>query len=168
MDAYFNVVSLRAVREYADRPIEDDVLRRILQAGRATGSSQNRQQWRFYATKSRSVLDALAATVWEPRNLEGCRAAIAVAVWSKDGFDAGRCAQNMMLAAWAGGIGSVPNGLKNPDPLTDILGLEEGQSVATILSLGYPAKPAPTAGDVESLLQRIKRKSLDELVVWVG
>ena len=43
MDAYLAVVSKREVREYAPREIEPDVERRILEAGRVTGSSKNRQ-----------------------------------------------------------------------------------------------------------------------------
>ena len=35
------------MREYEDRPIPGTALTRILQAGRATGSSKNVQPWRF-------------------------------------------------------------------------------------------------------------------------
>ena len=47
MDAFLAVASKREVRRYADRPIPEDVQRRILEAGRVAGSSKNRQPWRF-------------------------------------------------------------------------------------------------------------------------
>jgi nitroreductase len=43
MDAYLAIVSKREVRDYADRPIDPDTRRRILEAGRIAGSSANRQ-----------------------------------------------------------------------------------------------------------------------------
>lgn len=166
MDAYVNIVSLRTVREYSDRPISRESLVRILQAGRAAGSSQNKQPWRFHVVTSRENRNQLAEGVYAPNNLKGCQAAIAI-VMAKAGFDTGRCAQNMMLAAWADGIGSAPNGVKGADHLAGILGLDGDQSVVTIISLGYPVRPRRTSGDTDGILQRIDRKPLDELVVWV-
>ena len=50
--------------------------------------------------------------------------------WSRGkgptGFDAGRAAQNMMLAAWGDGIGSCPNGIANPEALAAVLGHDKG------------------------------------------
>lgn len=168
MDAYLAIVSLRVVREYADRPISDEALRRILEAGRATGSSQNRQLWHFYAVCSRSVLDALAEVAYAPDNLRGCQAAIAITTTAKSTYDAGKCSQNMALAAWTEGIGSAPNSARDMDAARRLLGAGPEETIATILSLGYPARPwTPRAEDVEGILERINRKPLDELVIWV-
>jgi nitroreductase len=168
MDAYLAIVSLRAVHEYADRPIPDSALRRILEAGRATGSAQNRQPWRFYVVRSRELLDILAGVVYEPANLQGCQAAIALTTTSKSTFDAGRCAQNLALAAWADGIASSPNGVKDREAAHQVLVVREDETIATILSFGYPLRPRqPAADDVEGVLQRIKRKPLEELTTWV-
>ncbi|MGH2950021.1 MAG: nitroreductase family protein [Solirubrobacteraceae bacterium] len=46
MDAYLAVASKRDQREYAERPIPEDAVRRILDAGRIAGSAKNRQPWR--------------------------------------------------------------------------------------------------------------------------
>jgi nitroreductase len=139
-----------------------------LQAGRATGSSQNRQLWRFYVSRARSTLDALSETVYAPANLRGCQAAIAVTTTARSTFDAGRCAQNMALAAWSDGIGSSPNSARDVEGARRILGAGEDETIATILSLGYPARPwTPRADDIDGILQRIKRKPLEELTVWV-
>src|SRR6187399_1308969 len=47
------VASKRDWRSYADRPVPEDVQRRILDAGRLSGSSQNVQPWRFIVVESR-------------------------------------------------------------------------------------------------------------------
>jgi nitroreductase len=168
MDAYVALVSLRVVREYSDNPVPKEALVRILEAGRATGSSQNRQPWRFHALRSRSALDAMAEAVYAPENLRGCQAAIAVTTTAKSTFDAGKCAQNMALAAWSEGLGTAPNSAKEVERARRVLGAGEEETIATILSLGYPAKPwSPRAGDISGILRRIKRKPLEEITVWI-
>jgi nitroreductase len=43
MDTWLAVASRREVREYADRELPEDVVGRILDAGRLAGSAKNRQ-----------------------------------------------------------------------------------------------------------------------------
>lgn len=167
MDAYYAVVSVRAVREFSDRPIGDEALNRILEAGRASGSSRNTQPWQFIAVRNRELLDRTAGAVFAPENLTRCQAAIAIVSSGKGGFDVGRCAQNMMIAAWADGIGSVPNGIQDADLIASILALDAEHTVATVISFGYPMEPAATSGDAEAVLKRIKRHSLESLTRWI-
>ena len=168
MDAYLALISLRVVRDYSDRPISEESLRRILEAGRATGSSQNRQPWKFYVVRGSDRLNELAPLVYAPHNIETCQTAIAITSTSKSGFDGGRVAQNMALAAWNDGIGSSPNSAREVEAAHRVIGAPDEETIVTILSLGYPARPwTPRADDVEGILQRIDRKPLDELVVWV-
>jgi len=47
MDTFLAIASKRDQREYADREIPEEVVRRILDAGRIAGSAKNRQPWRF-------------------------------------------------------------------------------------------------------------------------
>lgn len=169
MDTYLAIASLRVVREYAATPISADQLTRILQAGRVTGSSQNRQQWQFYVVQRREQLDQLAELVYAPANLRGCQAAIAVVATGKSMFDAGRCAQNMALAAWNDGVGSCPNSFRDAEAGKRFLGVPEEHAVITILSLGFPVHPyRPNPDDLAGILERINRKPLSELVVDVG
>jgi len=115
MDAYLAAVAKREVREYTDRPVPEDVLTKILLAGRATGSSKNTQPWRFVVLKERQHRHDLADAMMAPRNLDRCVVAIAVVLLNERlRFDAGRVAQNMMVAAWALGVGSCPNSVR-PD-----------------------------------------------------
>lgn len=135
MDTYLTIASIRAVREYSAQPIADTTLTHILQAGRATGSARNRQNWLFYVIRNRDILNQVAENVSAPANVRGCQVAIAVVLTSKSAFDGGRATQNMMLAAWAEGVGSCPNGGRKLDEIKAILGITDDVSIATILSL---------------------------------
>ena len=56
MDGYLAVVAKREVRRYTNRSLDDDVLTKILQAGRASGSAKNSQPWRFIVLRDRAAL----------------------------------------------------------------------------------------------------------------
>jgi nitroreductase len=170
VDAYLAVASKREVREYADRPLPDDVLTQILQAGRSAGSSKNTQPWRFIVLRDREHRHALAPSLMAPRNLDRCAVAVAVVLLNdRLRFDAGRVAQNMMVAAWALGVGSCPNSVRpdEHDRVREDLRLPAGAAIATVLTLGYPApgskpRPRPNA-HVEKILARANRLPLEEL-----
>jgi nitroreductase len=157
VDTSLAIVSRREVREYADRPLPDDVVHRILDAGRLSGSSQNSQRWEFVIVSDK---DALAECVFEPGNIRGAALVVAL-TGSARPFDFGRCAQNMLLAAWNDGVGSVPNGVRDAEGAERIV----GAPVAIVLSFGYPAKPRdPTSRSAEEWSARANRKPLDEIV----
>ena len=80
MDAYLAIASKREVRNYADRPVPAEVADRILDAGRLTGSSMNRQPWRFVVLESPEARETVAETVYAPGNLTGAALAVAVVV----------------------------------------------------------------------------------------
>ncbi|HZT53786.1 MAG TPA: nitroreductase family protein, partial [Gaiellaceae bacterium] len=113
MDVRLAIASKRDERAYAERPVPEEVRRRILDAGRLSGSSRNRQAWEFVVI-SGAARERLAEAVYAPENLRGAALVVAV-VGEASGFDAGRCAQNMMLAAWSEGVVSCPNGVRDPE-----------------------------------------------------
>jgi nitroreductase len=143
MDAYVAVVSKREVRAYDDRPIPGDARRRILEAGRLAGSSRNRQNRRFVVLGDPDLIGRAAAAVFNPETLAGATLAVVVLVRGKGpvAFDAGRAAQNMMLAAWSEGIGSCPNGVADADLLAAVTGHAAEEEVTIVLGFGYPARP---------------------------
>jgi nitroreductase len=167
VDAYLAIASKREVRAYADRPLPDDAVRRLLEAGRVAGSSRNRQARRFVALRDRALIERAAQTVYASDNLLGAALAVAILVRGKGptGFDAGRAAQNMMLAASSDGIGSCPNGVADPAALAAILGHGDDEQVATVLSFGYPARPVdPDSRTPEEWIARADRLAFDEVV----
>lgn len=157
MDTFHAIASRREVRDYADRPIPDDVRRRILDAGRLSGSSQNTQKWEFVVLNDR---DAVSKFVYAPSNVTGAPLVVAIA-GDAAGFDVGRAAQNMMLAAWHEGVGSVPNGIRDREAAEAVV----GAPVTIVLTFGYPAKPRnPESRSAEEWSQRANRKPFDEVV----
>lgn len=163
MDAYLAIASKRDERAYAEAPIPAAVRERILDSGRLSGNSKNRQRWEFVVV-SAGAKDRLAEAVYAPENVAS--AALVVAIVGEAGaFDAGRCAQNMMLGAWADGVASCPNGVRDADAAAEICGGE----VRAILSFGYPARPRdPASRGAEDWSARANRKPLSELVREVG
>jgi len=57
-------------------------------------------------------------------------------------WDLGRAAQNMTLAAWELGIGSVPATVYDQPLAKELLGLPADRHCEFMLSFGYPADPA--------------------------
>jgi nitroreductase len=141
--------SLRVVRAFADRAIEPWALDRILHAGRRAGSSKNLQRWAFIVCRDRPHLAELATLGPWAGHVAG--AAVAVALVTPDprapdaplsiAWDLGLAAQNMILAAWEIGIGSVPATVYEHDRARELLGYPDGWECEYILSFGYPADP---------------------------
>ena len=165
MEAYLAVVSKREVREYLVRPLEPEVERQILDAGRVAGSAKNRQPWTFVVVSDDRAVESVAESVFEPQNVRGAAFVVAIAMQGGARIDAGRAAQNMMLAAWALGVGSCPNGIADRVGLTRALGLDEEDKVAVVLSFGYPVKTLdPRRRSPEEWVERARRKPFDEVV----
>jgi nitroreductase len=167
VDAFLAVASKREVRRYADRPIPPETERRILEAGRVAGSSKNRQPWRFVVLADRETIERAAEAVWAADNVLGARLVVAVVVRGKGpvSFDAGRAAQNMMLAAWNEGVGSCPNGIADAAEMREVLGLDDEDHFAILLSFGFPAGDRdPEARSPEEWIARADRRPLEELV----
>ena len=161
-DIYELVRSKKAVRDFAARPIPDDIARRILDAGRMSGSSKNTQPWHFIAVRDRDKLVELSKTGDYAGHLAGAALGVFIVTDRPEGrgeYDFGRTSQNMMLVAHSYGIGSVVAAIYRPGDAAAILNVPEGYRVAWGISFGYPAEgfePARMGG----------RHSLDEIVHW--
>jgi nitroreductase len=167
VDTRLAIASRREVRDYADRELPADVAERILDAGRLAGSAQNRQNWRFLVIEDPDVRARLADCVFASSNVLGAKLIVSIVMSGKGplAFDAGRAAQNMLLAAWNEGVGSSPNGMPDPDAAGEVLGLGEGERVTIVLTFGYPARPTnPESRTADEWSARANRKPLDEVV----
>lgn len=161
MDTYLAIASKRDTKRYAEKPIPAEVLERILDAGRVTGSSQNKQPWRLLVVEDSGRREQLAGAVYEPENIRG--AGLVIAISGSRTFDLGRCAQNMMLAAWNDGVASTPNGIADADAAKGALDLEEPPVI--VLSFGYPSRqPRAESRSAEEWSARANRRPLSETV----
>lgn len=140
--------TVRVVRKFSDQPIEEPHLERILNAGRRTGSSKNVQHWAFIVLRDRAHLAELASVGDYAGHLADATVAIALVTPNASGqynnsvmWDCGRAAQNMVLAAWELGIGSVPATVYDHALASTLLGLPEDRRCDFLLSFGYPADP---------------------------
>jgi len=157
VDTFLAIASRRETRDYADTPIPEDVVHRILDAGRLSGSSRNTQRWQFVVVGDH---EAMAQCVYAPGNVLGAALVVAIA-GAAGSFDVGRAAQNMLLAAWNDGVGSCPNGISDAEGAERIA----GAPVSIVLTFGYPATARdPTAHTAEEWSARAKRKPFDEVV----
>jgi nitroreductase len=70
----------------------------------------------------------------------------------------------MLLAAWSAGVGSCPNGQRDPEAARAALGLGDDEEIAIVLTFGYPATERdPDRRTPEEWSARADRKPLDEL-----
>lgn len=167
MTVFKAIQTKRAVRQFEDRPVPDEHIRAIVNAGRRAQSSKNTQPWQFIVVRDKGILSQLAETGRYAGHLAG--AAFAVAILTPDPdqrwsilFDAGQAAAYMQLAAWSLGIGSVLAAIHEPDKARSILKFPAELHLHAAISFGYPADvsvldtPARAGG----------RKPFDEVVHW--
>jgi nitroreductase len=166
MDTYLAVASKRDWRSYADRPVPEDVQRRILDGGRVSGSSKNVQPWRFIVVESDEAKQRIGGLVYAAANIESCAFAVAIATeGGRYPVDVGRAMQNMFLTAWDEGVVSCPNGTKDPESAARELGLDVGWLPLNVPSFGYPKHALePESKSAEEWSAEANRKPLDELI----
>jgi nitroreductase len=144
MDVFEAVRTILAVRRYQDRPIPDALVHRIVEAGRLTASSMNRQPWHFVVVRDRENLRRLGAATPSGPYVAEAPLAIVVAVEKESAFaisDASRAIQSMVLTAWAEGVGSNWAGFGGLDDVKAMLSLAAGLEVLAVLPFGYPVDP---------------------------
>jgi nitroreductase len=163
--------SLRAVRQFSDRDIPDDVLRDILDTGRWAGSSKNTQPWDLIVVKNVETLAALSKCGQFAGHLAGARLGLALVMHGDDAWtciDEGRLMQNLMLAAWAHGVGSCIASIypeANEQRARELLGIPKSLFLRTMLSMGYPASPQALRLPPNAPLPK-GRRPLNEVVSW--
>lgn len=150
MTAWDVVLGRRAVREFADRPLDPAHLERILAAGRRAQSSKNQQRWGFVVVRDRDHLRELAMVGPYAGHVAGAAAAVALVTPDPRAvgaplsvtWDLGGVAAQMMLVAWELGIGSCPATVYEHGLARELLGHPQGMHCEYVLSFGYPADPA--------------------------
>jgi nitroreductase len=157
----------RAVRKFQDKPLPEDVVHAILNAGRRSQSSKNEQTWHFIAVRDKSILKDLSETGTYAGHLAGAALGVVILTPNPDGkfqdlFDAGQAAAYMQLAAWELGIGSCLASIYEPERARQILAFPPEWHARIALSFGYPLEEeklsaAPKKGG---------RREFDEVVHW--
>ena len=157
----------RAVRKFQDKPLTEEVVTTILNAGRRSQSSKNEQTWQFIAIRDKRILKDLSACGQWAGHIAS--AALAVAILTPEPtakfqtmFDAGQAAAFMQLAAWELGIGSCPASIYEAEKARKILGFTPKLHLRIALSFGYPAEEEMLSAPPK----KGGRRSLDEVAHW--
>jgi nitroreductase len=156
-----------AVRSFLPAPLPDDVIRRILSAGRRAQSAKNSQPWHFIAVRERATLELLSRTGRYAGHL--ALAPLGLVIATPDpaqkvtiAFDAGQSAAYMQLAAWEEGVGSCLASLYEAEAVRRILGIPGEWHADVAISFGYfDPKLQPPSG-----VRNPGRKPLEEIVHW--
>lgn len=168
------VLSRRSIRHYEERTIPQEVLNKILEAGRKAPTADNRQPWHFIVITDSEIKEKLlqdeytiraASFIKEaPVTIVGCGLIREDDYTRKWGtiysiLDTTLALQNMVIAAWAMGVGSCWIGVQ-ATPFEEIvrrlLKIPKDWKIIALISFGYPVKqPGP-----------IKKKSIEEIVSY--
>ncbi len=147
METWDAITSRRNVREFADRPIDDHALDRILEAGRRAPSSRNWQPWDYVVVTDRSQLQELSKVWRGAGHVAHSAATIALVVEDSDDqrtretaqYDLGQATMAIMIAAADLGIGSGHSAVADQAKAREVLGMPADRRVAYLIDLGYPA-----------------------------
>lgn len=147
METWEAIRARQNVRRYEDRPLPDDVLDRILEAGRHSPSSRNQQRWDFVVVTDRERLGRLSE-VWRGAG-HVARSAATIALIAPDEadpaqresiqYDLGQVTAHIMLAAADLGVGTGHAAVTDQELARQILGFPGGRRCAWLIALGYPA-----------------------------
>jgi len=158
MDFYDVVRRRLSVRSYRLDPVPEDVLSRILEAGRLAPSAKNYQPWKFIVARDPQVRRALvpacknqASVAQAPVVICGCCVIDQVwkgmgGYWSAEAVDITIALEHMILAAAAEGLGTCWIGAFLEAEVKKVLSIPEGVKPIALTPLGYPAaeaKPRP-------------------------
>jgi len=152
----------RSIRSYDSRPIDEEILTKILDTARWCWSAVNRQPWKFFVIRNSDLISKIAKECTTGPFAADAPVLIALVgdIEAQPNWyvhDLSFLSLQLALAAWTYGIGTCFIGNLNRDNVKKILGLDEKDFLLTVLPLGYPSgnipKPRP-------------RKPLDEIVKY--
>jgi len=172
MDAMKNLVTAYSTREFLDRPIAEDTLKDMLRAARWCGSSRNSQPWNVIVIRDRATLRALAEIIPYGKHMASAPMGIAFAIEGAgrgQSLDAGRISQNVMLAANAHGVGTCISTIADDErdrQACALLGVPDGWSVRSFLSIGYPRPRTPEEAAAAKARPNRGRKPYAQIVSY--
>ncbi|CDO86944.1 nitroreductase [Mycobacterium triplex] len=166
METWDAICARRNVRQYQPRPVSDDDLNRIVEAGWRAPSAKNRQPWDFVIVTDPVQLQELS-TVWRGAgHIASAPAAIVLVIpvppderrLVTDNYDVGQATMAMMIAATDLGIGTGHSSVGDQEKARAILGVPDEYLVAFMLGVGYPADRPLTP------IRKPDRRPFDEVV----
>ena len=132
----------RTIRSFQEKKVSDKEIEMILEAGRWAPSASNRQPWEFIVIKNEEKKQELAKLAYYGKFIGDAPIVIAIIGKIKQNprwyiQDTSLVSMNMMLMAWALGIGTCWIGSMDREKVKEILELGENDFVLTVLPMGY-------------------------------
>ena len=161
MEVFECIRRRRTIREYKKDPIPEDVLEKILQAGRWSPSSSNSQPWHFIVVKDPNILSELGRIATQGPFISDAALAIVIVMENapRPQLDAGRAIQQMELVAWSEGLGTCFVGVRIEEQqieVKELLNIPSDLELITIMPYGYRSTSIGRVGT--------PRKDLAEMV----
>ena len=155
-DVLSAIAKRRSIRRYKDRQVDEETIARILRAGMAAPSANNRQPWEFVAITERKTLDLIAERHPYAKMLRHAPLCICVCgdlqragrrsteFWIQD---CSAATQNILLAAEALDLGAVWCGVHPNNDLVEmirgVLSLPPHVTPLNVIAIGYPDDDPP-------------------------
>ena len=148
MDIFELIKTRRSIRTFTNRPVPDEVIERIIEAGTWAPSGMNNQPWKFAVIKDSELKKAVSGLTHYSKIVTGANVLIAVFLDNSLSYDRtkgcqaiGACLQNMLLYIHSAGLGAVWLGeiLKNKDKVLELTGGSKDLELMAVVALGYPA-----------------------------
>lgn len=166
MDVYSAINQRRSVRAYKDRPVEDEELKKVLDAARLAPSASNRQEWKFVVVRDKNTREKLSkAALGQTFVAQAPVVIVACATEAERVMACGQSAYTvdvsiacayMTLQACELGLGTCWLGAFHESEVKEILKIPSRIRVVTMMPLGYPEEPPSMKS----------RKSLNKIVCY--
>jgi len=170
MDIFDAIQGRRSVRAYKNKPVEKEKITRLLESAILAPSEGNLQPWKFFVVehddKRRELVRAAGNQTFisdAPVAIVVCTDSFATAPYGIRGKTlyclqtSGAAIQNMLLSAYAMGLGTCWVGAFSEEEVSKSLALPNHLRPVAIIPVGYPAEDP----------QMRKRKTLEEVVEYV-
>ncbi len=167
----------RSIRKYADKPVEKELIEKLVSEAQNAPTWKNSQTTRFTAVTDRTVLNEICPALpsFNSAVVSHCPLLMAVSAVTKrsgferDGtpttilgeaytyFDCGATVQTFCLAANDFGIGTVIIGIFEPTKIKSLLNIPDNEDLVVLVACGYTETeaPAPQHRPLDDVLKMI-------------
>jgi len=158
MDVMQAIFDRRSVRKFLDKPVEEEKVLKILDAGRWAPSAGNLQDWQFIVVRDAGTRLQLSEAAFGQYWISSAQVLIVLCskpnrlrrIFGDTGeniysiLDCALSAENMLLTAFSEGLGSCVVAAFDKDAVKRILKVPDEVKVIAMIPVGYPAeKPNP-------------------------
>lgn len=143
----------KSVRHYIDKPVEDEIIKKLFEAAILAPSANNRQEWRFVVVREKDIRKRLSEIANNQSFIAKAGAVIVACADTDEKYmpcgqqsypiDVAIVLDHITLAAVELGLGTCWVASFEEKPIKDLLGIPEKIRVIAIMPLGYPVDRAP-------------------------